>query len=385
MEKGLYALATGAFALGMTEFVMMGILPDVARSLNISIPSAGHLISTYALGVVVGAPLLTFWLQRIPPRCASIILATWIMVGNTLTAIASGYYPMIFLRFFSSIPHGVYFGYASVVAGKMVDKDKAAQSVAFVFTGLTIANIIRVPIGTYIGNLNWRLTFAIVGVLGLLTIIGVRYNIPALDADSRGDIKKDFPIFKKAELLMVIAITTMGTGCFFAWYSYIAPLFTVVAKFETINVTYLMVVAGAGMTVGNLVGGKLADHYDPLSAVMISLSLLMIVLLLLVFVSADKVMVTIMTFIIGGVAFAIVPPAQIMMMRSAKEAEMLGSAIGPAAMNVGNALGAYLAGLPLIFGYGYTTPDLVGAILALIGLFLALLVRRYRKTAMLIP
>lgn len=380
MKKGLFALAIGAFALGMTEFVMMGILPDMASSLNISIPEAGHLISAYALGVVIGAPVLTIMLQSKPPRTVLIILAAWIMTGNALSALAVGYKSMLLLRFIAGIPHGAFFGFGAVIAGRMAEKGKTAQAIAFMFSGLTVANIVGVPAGTFIGHVfNWRITFEIVGLIGLLTIIGIRYWLPEFKATPGGNIKKDFAIFKQPDLLLILLIAIIGTGGFFAWYSYIAPLFTEQAHFSGTSVTYLMVVAGIGMAAGNIMGGKLSDKYTPLPATIILLGAMVAVLILLAFVSHNQIWVIIMTFIIGAIAFAIVAPVQIMMMQSAKKAEMLGSSISPAAMNVGNALGAYLAGIPLAMGYSYAAPEWVGAGMALLGLLLALVLKSYRK------
>lgn len=382
MKKGLFALAIGAFALGMTEFVLMGILPDLARSLNISIPEAGHLISAYALGVVIGAPLLTILLQSKPPKTALIILAAWIMTGNALSAFAVGYKSMLFLRFLAGIPHGAFFGFGAVVAGRMADKGKTAQAIAFMFTGLTVANIVGVPAGTFIGHVfNWRITFEIVGLIGLLTIVGIRYWLPEFKATPAGNIRKDFAIFKQPDLLLILSIAIIGTGGLFAWYSYIAPLFTEQAHFSGASVSYLMVVAGLGMAVGNLMGGKLSDKYTPLPATIILLGSMAAALILLTFVSHNQIWMIFMTFIIGAIAFAIVAPVQIMMMQSARKAEMLGSSISPAAMNVGNALGAYLAGIPLAMGYSYVAPEWVGAGMALLGLLLAFVLKAYRKNS----
>lgn len=380
MQKGLIALAIGAFTIGMTEFVMMGILPDLATSLGISIPEAGHFISAYALGVVVGAPFLTIFLQNKPPKTALIILAAWIMVFNSLSAVANDYWSLLIMRFLSGVPHGTFFGIGAVVAGKLAKEGKTAQAIAVMFSGLTIANVIGVPLGTYIGHyINWRITFCIVGVIGLLTIVSISYWLPKFQANENSSFKKDLAIFKRVDLWLVLAIAIIGTGGFFSWYSYIAPLFTEVSKFDAGAVTYLMVVAGLGMTFGNFLGGKLSDTYSPLIATIGLLIGMCFVLMLLTFVADNQITVTIMTFVIGAVAFAIVAPVQIMMMQSAKGAEILGSSISPAAMNAGNALGAYLAGIPLTMGYGYTSPDWVGFGLAFLGIIIAMVLFFHRK------
>lgn len=380
MQKGLIALAIGAFTIGMTEFVMMGILPDLAASLKISIPEAGHFISAYALGVVVGAPFLTVMLQNKPPKTALMVLAAWIMVFNSLSAVANDYWSLLILRFLSGLPHGTFFGIGAVVAGKLAKEGKTAQAIAVMFSGLTIANVVGVPLGTYIGHyIDWRITFCIVGVIGLLTIVSIIYWLPKFESNENSSFKKDLAIFKRVDLWLVLAIAIIGTGGFFSWYSYIAPLFTEVSKFDAGSVTYLMVVAGLGMTFGNFLGGKLSDTYSPLMATIGLLIGMCIVLMLLTFVADNQITVTVMTFVIGAVAFAIVAPVQIMMMQSAKGAEILGSSISPAAMNAGNALGAYLAGIPLTMGYGYTAPDWVGVALAFVGILIALALFFHRK------
>ncbi|PWJ58738.1 DHA1 family arabinose polymer transporter-like MFS transporter [Dyadobacter jejuensis] len=386
MKKGLIALAIGAFALGMTEFVMMGILPDMAKALHISIPEAGHLISAYAIGVVIGAPVLTIFLQNKPPKTSLLLLAAWIMLSNSLAAFAIGYKSMLLLRFIAGIPHGAYFGIGAVVAGRMAEKGKTAQAVAFMFTGLTVANIVGVPAGTFIGHeFDWRITFGIVGLIGIITLLGIRFWLPTFQAKKSGNIRNDFAIFRQKDMQLILLITIIGTGGFFAWYSYIAPLFTEVSGFDAASVTYLMVVAGIGMTAGNVLGGKLSDRFTPLWATIMLLAAMAVVLVLLVVVAESKALVILITFIIGAVAFAVVAPVQILIMEASQKAEMLGSSIGPAAMNVGNALGAFLAGLPIAWGYGFTAPEWVGAGLALLGLLLSLILYRYKSTQRVEP
>jgi len=379
MQKGLIALAIGAFALGMTEFVMMGILPDLANTLKITIPEAGHFISSYAIGVVVGAPILTLWFRKRAPQKALILLAVWITVSNVLSAFATDYYSLMVMRFLAGMPHGAFFGIGAVVAGRMARDGKKAQAIAFMFSGLTIANIVGVPLGTYIGHaMNWQLTFGVVGIIGLLTVLGIAYWLPKFQANEVRDVKHELEIFTRLKLWLVLLIAIIGTGGFFAWYSYIAPLFTEVSHFEAGSVTFLMIVAGLGMTLGNLLGGKISDKYSPLTATIVLLIGMSVVLLLLTVVAENQIATIIMTFVIGAVAFAIVAPVQIMMMQAAQGAEMLGSSISPAAMNMGNALGAYAAGIPIAMGYGFRSPEWVGAGMAFLGIIVCLIIARIR-------
>ncbi|WP_268122771.1 MFS transporter [Roseivirga pacifica] len=379
MKKALIALAIGGFGIGMTEFVIMGILPDVAEALNISIPKAGHFISAYALGVVVGAPILTGIGGKWPAHKVLLVLMLWFTIFNTISAFANSYTTLLIARFLSGFPHGAFFGIGAVVAGKLADKGKAAQAIAVMFSGLTLANLIGVPLGTYFGHhFHWNIAFMIVGVIGILAMVGIYYWMPELPQSSKQGMRKDFGALKRAEIWLVILLTTIGTGGFFAWYSYIAPLITEVAGYPENAVGYAMVLAGGGMVIGNIVGAKVADKYSPINAVIIFLSLMVVALVVNTLVAHNQIAVMVMTFLIGGLAFCIASPIQMTMINSAKGSEMLGSSLNQSAFNMGNASGAYLAGLPIAMGYGFTSADLVGAAMASGGIIIALVIVRVR-------
>ena len=379
MKKALIALAIGGFGIGMTEFVIMGILPDVAEALNISIPKAGHFISAYALGVVVGAPILTGIGGKWPAHKVLLVLMLWFTIFNTISAFANSYTTLLIARFLSGFPHGAFFGIGAVVAGKLADKGKAAQAIAVMFSGLTLANLIGVPLGTYFGHhFHWNIAFMIVGVIGVLAMVGIYYWMPELPQSSKQGMRKDFGALKRAEIWLVILLTTIGTGGFFAWYSYIAPLITEVAGYPENAVGYAMVLAGGGMVIGNIVGAKVADKYSPINAVIIFLSLMVVALVVNTLVAHNQIAVMVMTFLIGGLAFCIASPIQMTMINSAKGSEMLGSSLNQSAFNMGNASGAYLAGLPIAMGYGFTSADLVGAAMAGGGIIIALVIVRVR-------
>ncbi|WP_422355139.1 MFS transporter [Roseivirga pacifica] len=381
MKKALIALAIGGFGIGMTEFVIMGILPDVAEALNISIPKAGHFISAYALGVVVGAPILTGIGGKWPAHKVLLVLMLWFTIFNTISAFANSYTSLLIARFLSGFPHGAFFGIGAVVAGKLADKGKAAQSIAVMFSGLTLANLIGVPLGTYFGHhFHWNIAFMIVGVIGILAMVGIYYWMPELPQSSKQGMRKDFGALKRAEIWLVILLTTIGTGGFFAWYSYIAPLITEVAGYPENAVGYAMVLAGGGMVIGNIVGAKVADKYSPINAVIIFLSLMVVALVVNTLVAHNQIAVMVMTFLIGGLAFCIASPIQMTMINSAKGSEMLGSSLNQSAFNMGNASGAYLAGLPIAMGYGFTSADLVGAAMAGGGIIIALVILRVRAS-----
>lgn len=380
MKKSLIALAIGGFGIGMTEFVIMGILPDVALALDISIPKAGHFIAAYALGVVVGAPILTGIGGKWASHKMLLLLMLWFTVFNTLSAFANSYTLLLISRFLSGLPHGAFFGIGAVVAGKLAKKGKEASAIAVMFSGLTLANLIGVPLGTYLGHhFSWNISFMIVGGIGILTMLSIYFWMPVLPRASRNGILKDLGLLKRLEPWLVILLTTIGTGGFFAWYSYIAPLLTEVAQFDPQYVGYIMILAGAGMSIGLVIGAKVADRVSPIKAVIFFLILMVVALVVNTLVAENKVALLIMTFIIGALAFAIASPVQMTMINSSKGSEMLGSSLNQSAFNMGNASGAYLAGLPIAMGYGFTSADLVGAAMAFIGILIAVLIVYIRK------
>ena len=380
MRKALIALAIGGFGIGMTEFVIMGILPEVAGALDISIPTAGHFISAYALGVVVGAPVLTGIGGKWPAHKILLLLMVWFTVFNTLSAFAGSYEMLLLARFLSGLPHGAFFGIGAVVAGKLAKPGKSAQAIAIMFTGLTLANVIGVPLGTYVGQeFSWNVSFLMVGVVGIAAVLGIKFWMPVLPKSSSEGLRKDLKVFKRPELWMVVLLTTIGTGGFFAWYSYIAPLITEVAGHPENVVSYAMIIAGTGMVIGNLIGAKLAEKFSPINAVVISLVLMVIALVANTFLAQYQIPVLVMTFLIGVIAFTLSTPIQMAMINTAKGSEMLGSSMNQSAFNMGNASGAYFAGLPIAMGFGFTSATLVGAAMAGVGIFIALAIIMMRK------
>ena len=373
-KKALIALAIGGFGIGMTEFVIMGILPDVANALQISIPKAGHFIAAYALGVVVGAPLLTSIGGKWPAHKVLLFLMLWFTVFNTLSAFAQSYESLLAVRFLSGLPHGAFFGIGAVVAGKLAKQGKAAQAIATMMAGLTVANVIGVPLGTYFGHeYHWSVAFLMVGLVGLLALLSVYFWMPNLKQSSQQGFAKDIKVFKKPRLWGLILLTTIGTGGFFAWYSYIAPLITEVAGHTENMVGYAMILAGLGMVIGNVLGAKLTERFSPMNAILIALTLMVTVLIANTFLASDKIAVLVMTFIIGIVGFSISTPLQMAIINASKGSEMLGSSMNQSAFNMGNASGAFLAGLPIAMGYGFTSADLVGAAMAGSGVVIAVI------------
>lgn len=381
MKKKLLPLALGGLGIGTTEFVMMGLLPDVAREFRISIPEAGHMIAAYALGVMVGAPLLVAGTSRMAPKKILVGLMLLFTIFNTLSAFAPNDTILLLSRFMSGLPHGAFFGVGSVVASRLADKGKQAQAISLMFSGLTIANLLTVPLGTYIGHaFSWRFTFGGIGLIGLITMLAVYFVLPALPASKTSNIRSELKVFSRLDPWLIFLITAIGTGGLFCWISYIAPLMTEVSGFSASTVPYILMVAGLGMFVGNLVGGRLADRLKPLTACIVLLVAMSVTLMLIFFFSESQIMSLVLTFIAGSCSLAIASPIQMLMIQSSKGAEMLGASITQAAFNMGNALGAFLGGLPIAAGFGYTSPEAVGVGMALTGaLFAWILIIRRRK------
>ena len=381
-KKALLALAIGGFGIGLTEFVIMGILTEVSGALGITIPQAGHFIAAYALGVVVGAPLLTGLGSKLSPKKMLFLLMIWFTVFNTLSGLASSYGSLLFIRFLSGIPHGAFFGIGAVVATKLAKEGKSAQAISIMFSGLTIANVIGVPIGTYLGQqFSWSVSFYLVGLVGLLALTSIYLWMPKIEIETSEKEASVAKGLKNSELWALIALTTIGTGGFFAWYTYVAPLITEVAGLPEHFVGYAMMLAGLGMVFGNFLGAKMAELFSPLKAVIISLLVMCAILVLNMLIATNPYLLMAMTFIIGAISFTVATPIQMAIINTSKGSEMLGSSMNQSAFNMGNASGAYLAGLPIAFGYGIIYSSLVGACLALsgVGIAIGILVFRRRR------
>jgi DHA1 family arabinose polymer transporter-like MFS transporter len=368
VNKNLLPLALGGLAIGTTEFVMMGLLPSIAQDFRISIPEAGHAISAYALGVVIGAPLLTVLGRNLPPKRILLLLMLLFTVFNTFSAFAPNNTVLFFTRLLAGLPHGAFFGVGSVVASRLAEKGKQAQAISTMFAGLTIANLLTVPLGTYLGqHYSWRYALGGVGGVGLLTMAAIHFILPVLPVRQTGNWQSELSLFKRAETWLIIALTAIGTGGMFCWVSYIAPLMTDVSRFPATYVPYIMMLVGLGMFVGNVIGGKLADRFSPLTAATTLLLAMAATLLGIFFWSENQVSSLVLTFIAGSCSMAVAAPIQILMIQSSRDAEMLGASVTQAAFNTGNALGAFLGGLPIAIGYGYTSPALVGVGMAVAG------------------
>ena len=370
MKKSLIALAFGTLGLGIAEFVMMGILPDVAKDLGISIPVAGHFISAYALGVCVGAPVLIL-ARKHPLKHILLALVTLMMVGNTCAALAPNYWVLLLARFISGLPHVAYFGVASIVAEKLADKGKGSEAVSIMIAGMTIANLFGVPLGTSLSNsISWRVTFLLVGCWGVIILYYIWRWVPHVEGLKDTGFKGQFRFLKTPAPWLILGATALGNGGVFCWYSYINPLLTEVSGFTAESITALMVLAGFGMVVGNLVSGRLSDRYTPGKVGTTVQAMICIVLLLIFFLSPYPWLSALLMCLCTAGLFAVSSPEQVLIIRVAKGGEMLGAACVQVAFNLGNAIGAYVGGLAISGGYRY--PALAGVPFAMVGFILFL-------------
>ena len=368
MKKSLIALAFGTLGLGIAEFVMMGILPDVAKDLGVSIPVAGHFISAYALGVCVGAPTLIL-ARKHPLKHILLALVTLIMVGNICAAMAPNYWVLLLARFISGLPHGAYFGVASIVAEKLADKGKGSEAVSIMIAGMTIANLFGVPLGTSLSNaISWRVTFLLVGCWGVIILYYIWRWVPHVEGLKDTGFKGQFRFLKTPAPWLILGATALGNGGVFCWYSYINPLLTNVSGFSAESITGLMVLAGFGMVVGNLVSGRLSDRYTPGKVGTTVQAMICVVLLLIFFLSPYPWLSALLMCLCTAGLFAVSSPEQVLIIRVAKGGEMLGAACVQVAFNLGNAIGAYVGGLAISGGYRY--PALAGVPFAMVGFIL---------------
>ncbi|MFB8243727.1 MFS transporter [Streptomyces sp. NPDC055952] len=374
MPLALLALAVGAFGIGTTEFVMMGLLPDVADDLDISIPSAGHLVSAYALGVVIGAPLLAAVTAKMSRRTVLIGLMGLFVVGNALSALAPGNGWLLAARFLSGLPHGAFFGVGAVVATNMVAPERKARSVSLMFLGLTVANVAGVPVATLMGqHLGWRATFLGVSAIGLAAIAALASLIPhdREHATATG-LRGELAALRSVPVWLSLGTTVAGFGALFAAYSYITPMLTDAAGYGAASVTLLLALFGVGATAGNLLGGRLADH-SLRGTLFGGLTSLVAVLALFPLLMRTEVTAAVAVTLLGTAAFVTGSPLQLMVMEKAASAPSLASSANQAAFNLANAGGAWIGGLALAAGFGVTSPALAGAALAVLGLGVAAL------------
>ncbi|QDQ12531.1 MFS transporter [Streptomyces spectabilis] len=373
MPLALLALAIGAFGIGTTEFVIMGLLPEVAGDFDVSIPTAGFLVTGYALGVVLGAPLMTALGTRISRKRMLMLLMGLFIAGNLLSAVAPAFGVMVAGRVVASLAHGAFFGIGSVVAAELVAPEKKAGAIATMFSGLTVANVVGVPLGTFVGQaIGWRITFVIVAALGVVGLVGVAKLVPDLPKPEGVSLRHEISAFRNVQVLLAMAMTVLGFGGVFAAITYITPMMTEVAGYSESSVTWLLVLFGLGMVAGNLIGGRFADR-ALMPMLYVSLGALALVLAVFTLTAHNKIASAVTIVLIGALGFATVPPLQKRVLDQASGAPTLASAVNIGAFNLGNALAAWFGGIVISAGFGYTAPNWVGAVLAASALVLAFL------------
>lgn len=373
MPLALLALAISAFGIGTTEFVMMGLLPNVARDMGTSVPTAGYLVSAYAIGVVIGAPLLTAFGARTPRKRMLVLLMALFTVGNLASALAPNYAALLAGRVLAGLPHGAFFGVGAVVAARLVTEDRRARAVATMFLGLTVANIVGVPAGTAIGQaLGWRATFLVVSAIGLLAMVTLAALVPEMTAEQRTGLRQEVRALGDRQVILGLLTAVFGFGGVFAVYSYLASIMTEVTGLAESSVTVVLALFGIGMTLGALVAGPLTDRalrptlYGGLGALAVAMVTFHAVVDI-------KWAAMVMVVVLGGLGFMTTTPLQMLIMQKARQAPTLASAGNQSAFNLANAGGAWLGGAAVAAGWGWTSPMLVGVVLALAGLGIAVL------------
>ena len=375
MPLALWALTLSAFAIGTTEFVIVGLIPTIAASLGVSVPSAGLLVSLYALGVAVGAPVLTALTGRVPRKQLLLGLMALFTIGNLVAWMAPNYTALMAARVLTGLAHGVFFSIGSTIATSLVPKEKAASAIALMFTGLTVALVTGVPLGTFIGqHFGWQATFLAVSLLGVIAIAGSAILVPSTITGSKpSSLLTQLAVLKKPRLLLVYAMTTLGYGGSFIAFTYLAPILQEVAGFAAGTVSLVMLVYGVSVAAGNIWGGKLADRQGPVRALQIVFALLALVLLVLSFTAPSKPLVLLTVLAWGAVAFGNVPGLQVYVVqraeRDAPQAVDVASGLNIAAFNLGIAGGAWLGG-HIVASMGLIHTAWIGSLVVLVALAL---------------
>ncbi|WP_188191165.1 MFS transporter [Nonomuraea sp. SYSU D8015] len=371
MPLALFALAISAFGIGTTEFIINGLLPDLAADFAVTIPAAGLLVSGYALGVTVGGPPLTMLGGRLSRKTMLLALMILFIAGNLLSALAPSYGVLMAGRILAAFAHGAYFGVGSVVAADLVAPQRRASAIALMFTGLTLANVLGVPLGTWIGqSFGWRATFWVVVAIGLVGLAGVLALVPRQPSPAGGGLLRELGTFRKPEVWLALAMTVFGFAPVFAVITFIAPIMTGVGGFSPGAVPVVMALFGVGLVAGNLIGGKLADR-AVMPSIYGSVGLLTLLAVAVALLSGDQIAFVVAITLFGVAAFATVPPLQTRVLDAAAGAPTLASAANIGAFNLGNAIGSFAAGLTIDAGLGYTAPAWTAAVLGTVGLAVA--------------
>lgn len=365
MNKVIFSLALGTFGLGMAEFGIMGVLTELARDVGISIPAAGHMISYYAFGVVLGAPIIALFSSRFSLKHILLFLVTLCVIGNAIFTLSSSYAMLAVGRLVSGFPHGAFFGVGAIILSKLVRPGKVTAAVAGMVAGMTVANLVGIPLGTFLSHeFSWRYTFLLIAVFNVVVMVSIGFWVPDLHDEAKGKLREQFHFLKSPAPWLIFSATLFGNAGVFAWFSYIKPYMIYVSGFSETVMTFIMMLVGLGMVLGNLLSGRLSGRFSPLRIAATTDFVIVLCLLLLFYVGGIKVASLTFAFICCAGLFALSAPLQILLLENAKGGELLGAAGGQIAFNLGSAIGAYCGGMMLTLGFAYHYVALPAALLS---------------------
>ncbi len=365
MKKVVFSLALGTFGLGMAEFGIMGVLTELARDVGISIPAAGHMISFYAFGVVLGAPIIALFSSRFSLKHILLFLVTLCVIGNAIFTLSSSYFMLAVGRLVSGFPHGAFFGVGAIILSKLARPGKVTAAVAGMVSGMTVANLIGIPVGTWLSQeFSWRYTFLLIAVFNIAVIVSIAFWVPNISDEAKGNLREQFHFLKNPAPWLIFSATMFGNAGVFAWFSYVKPYMMYISGFSEALMTFIMMLVGLGMVLGNLLSGRLSGRYTPLRIAVITDFIIVLVLLLLFVFGGIKAASLTFAFICCAGLFALSAPLQILLLQNAKGGELLGAAGGQIAFNLGSAIGAWCGGMMLTLGFAYNYVTLPAALLS---------------------
>ncbi|WP_416350315.1 MFS transporter [Mammaliicoccus lentus] len=374
----IWILSLGAFAIGMTEFVIMGLLPNIARDLNVSVSDAGQLITGYALSVAIGGPIIVLATYKLPRKNLLILLMAIFIIGNGIGSFAPNYGSLMISRVIAALAHGSFFGIGSLFAANMVAPHKRASAMALMFMGLTLSNIIGVPFGTFIGQLlGWKMTFVVISVLGLFTLIGIIKYVPNQEETQPISIKNELNVLKDLKLWLTLGVTLFGFSSVFAYFTYISQILINVSNIEERWISFVLIIFGVGVTLGNIIGGRLAD-WNLNKALQIIFVIFPIYIFLMYYIQNYSVLMVVGIFVFGLIGFSMSPSLQFKSTIVSQDAPMLASTLNQSAFNIGNALGAAIGGI-VVSQLGTENLALVAPFLTIIGLIFLILEQALSK------
>lgn len=381
MKKVIFSLALGTFGLGMAEFGIMGVLTELARDVGISIPAAGHMISFYAFGVVLGAPIIALFSNRFSLKHILLFLVTLCVIGNAIFTLSSSYLMLAVGRLVSGFPHGAFFGVGAIILSKLARPGKVTAAVAGMVSGMTVANLIGIPIGTWLSQeFSWRYTFLLIAVFNIAVMVSITFWVPNISDEAKGKLREQFHFLKTPAPWLIFSATMFGNAGVFAWFSYVKPYMMFISGFSEALMTFIMMLVGLGMVLGNLLSGRLSGRYTPLRIAVITDFVIVLALLLLFAFGGIKAASLIFAFICCAGLFALSAPLQILLLQNAKGGELLGAAGGQIAFNLGSAIGAWCGGMMLTLGFAYNYVTLPAALLSFSAMSSLLLYGRLKRS-----